>query len=450
MKTGTFSKVISLICVFVWAITAHGNAQIINTVAGTGVNGYSGDGGPATTAQIYLPAGITFDGLGNYYIADEANNVIRKVNASGIISTIAGSGVSGGGGYSGDGGQATVAELNNPTDLVIDPYGNIYIADNLNDVIRKVDPFGIISTTAGTGVSGYSGDMGPATLAKLYGPTSLVIDATGNLYVADQHNQAVRKIDLAGNISTVAGTGVIGYTGDGGPATNATFRFPTTLAIDKHNNLFISDQTNNCIRKVNSAGIISTVVGSGAVGYSGDGGPATNASLNNVVGVAVDTFGNLYIGDEVNHVIRKVNTSGIIFTIAGIGTQGYSGDGGPATACRLRGPWGAKVDIHGNIFVADQYNHVIRKITAGEIRLSSNVVSLPNVQIYPNPASTELTIEHANGAEVVIYDVVGRAVKRVQINGERQVMDISILANGVYVLQISKDGEKRNVRVVKE
>jgi hypothetical protein len=432
--------------------TAHANAQVISTVAGAGISGYTGDGGQATAAKMFFPAGVAFDGTGNYFIADEGNNVIRKVNNTGIIITIAGNGHGAGtgtGGYLGDGGPATAAEFYGPTDLALDAIGNLYIADEKNKVVRKIDIAGNVSTIAGTGIAGYNGDGGLATLAELDNPTSVVLDAAGNIFIADQGNHVIRQINNMGIINTYAGTGTSGYSGDGGPAAVATFNYPTTLAIDKHNNLYISDQDNNCVRKVNTSGIINTIAGTGAVGYGGDGSPATSALLNNVSGVGVDTFGNIYIGDGLNHVIRKVNTSGIISTIAGVGTPGYSGDGGPATACKLRAPWGVKTDIHGNVFIADLYNHVIRKITLSDPEAISGT-AWASVTIYPNPASTELTVEHANGSELVVYDVVGREVKRAQITREREVMDVSGLVSGVYVVQISKDGEKRNVRVVKE
>jgi trimeric autotransporter adhesin len=445
-------KYIAVIICVLLPISEAG-AQIITTVAGNGTTGYSGDGGLATAAQLYLPAAITFDALGNFFIADEYNNVVRKVNAAGIITTIAGNGYGAGtgiGGYSGDGGPATAAEMYDVTDVVCDIFGNLFIADSKNNVIRKVNSLGVISTVAGCGILGYSGDGGSATLAKLNGPTSVAVDNSGNLYISEQGGEVIRKVNTGGIIGTIAGTGVIGYSGDGGPATSAAFAYPTTLVGDKHGNLFISDQDNNCIRKISSSGIISTVAGTGVAGYNGDGGPATAALLNNTGGVAIDTFGNLFISDNLNHVIRKVNTAGIISTVAGIGSPGYSGDGGLATLCKLRAPWGVRVDFQGNLFIADYGNNVIRKVPMPDPEKVDKACK-GIVEIYPNPAADRLSVLNAKETELVIYDIVGREVYRKHLVSDKEQLNISSLLSGVYIVQLSdQNGGKRDFRVVKE
>jgi len=342
-------------------ISSTNFAQIITTIAGNGTAGYSGDGGAATGATVNQPTTLAVDASGNIYIADANNNVIRKVNTSGIITTIAGNGTAG---YSGDGGSATSASLNLPFGVRVDAAGNLYIADANNNVIRKVNTSGIITTVAGTGVGGYSGDSGPATSAQLNFCTGVAVDAIGNIYISDDNNDFIRKVDVSGIITTVAGNGTCGYTGDGGPATSAQLCFPVGIQTDAAGNLYISDNANYVVRKINTTtGIISTIAGNGTPGYSGDGGPATSAQLLNNFDVTFDADGNFYIADWGNARIRKVNTSGIISTYAGNGGFGYTGDGGLATAAQVGAPTGVVLDAAGNLFIADQQNSVVRKIT---------------------------------------------------------------------------------------
>jgi uncharacterized protein YjdB/RPA family protein len=340
----------------------NGYGQIITTFAGNGTLGYSGDGGAATAAELYAPWGVAVDGSGNVYIADQLNNRIRKVDPSGFISTFAGNGTLG---YSGDGGAATAAELRTPTGVAVDGSGNVYIADNGNSRIRKVDPTGVISTFAGNGTYGYSGDGGAATAAHLYGPFVVAFDGAGNVYIADCYNSRIRKVDPSGVISTFAGNGTLGYSGDGGAATDAQLVYPFGVAVDGSGNVYIADANNSRIRKVDPTGVISTFAGNGTYGYSGDGGAATAAELSSPVGVSVDGGGNVYIADYYNNLIRKVDLSGVISTIAGNGTLGYSGDGGAATAAELNYPTGVAVDGGGNVYIADQYNYRIRKVSGG-------------------------------------------------------------------------------------
>ena len=343
-------------------VTPDGN---IATVAGNGTYSYSGDGGPAKSARLSGPLGIAVDASAgaNVYVADANNYVIRAVTSAGIISTVAGNGTPG---YTGDGGLATSATLSAPNGVALDAAGNLYIADagSPGNVVRAVTPAGIISTVAGDGTIGYSGDGGPATSAKLSAPNGVAVDASGKLYIADSNNHVIRAVTPAGIISTVAGNGLNGFSGDGGSAKAASLSVPSGVAVDAGTgNLYIADSTNNRIRVVTPAGIISTVAGNGAGGYSGDGGSATGAALATPSGVAIDLAGNLYIADANNSVIRKVTPGGIISTVAGIGTQhGYSGDGGLATSARLATPSGAAVNSAGDLFIADEFNNRIRKV----------------------------------------------------------------------------------------
>jgi len=314
-------------------------AQFITTIAGTGVAGYSGDGGPATAAQLNGPQGVIKDHLGNIYIADAENHCIRFINTTGIIRTVAGNGT---GGYTGDGGQATNAELGYPANIAVDYTGNIYIVDVTNNCIRKVTAStGIINTIAGTGISGYNGDGILATTAQLYFPSGIDIDGSGDIYISDEGNARIRLINTSGIISTFAGRGSTGYSGDGGLATAGNLAGPLGIILDASDNLFIADQGNERTRQVAfGSEILSTYAGNGTAGYIGDGIPATTTELNQPYGVAADGLSNIYIADFANNRIRKVIPSGTISTIAGTGTAGFSGDGGPATIAQLNHPAG--------------------------------------------------------------------------------------------------------------
>jgi hypothetical protein len=351
------------------------STSLIYTIAGDGLAGYTGDAGPATTADLQYPAAAVKDSAGNLYIADSGNNVIRKVAAgTGVITTFAGTGTAG---YSGDNGAATSAQLNYPAALVFDGSGNLYIADEINNVVRKVTAnTGVISTIAGTGTAGFGGDSGSATSAELYSPVGIALDSSGNLYVADTGNERIRKVAAGtGIITTVAGSGAYGYGGDGGPATSATFFGPYGIAVDSVGNLYIADTFDNIIREVNAAtGIITTVAGyaknqyDNPGGYSGDGGPATSAQLYDPYAVTVDSAGNLYIADTENSVIRKVTASnGIINTIAGNGNLCYalSGDGGAATSAELCAPECVSLDISGDLIIPDSGWNRIREVITG-------------------------------------------------------------------------------------
>jgi uncharacterized protein (TIGR03437 family) len=335
---------------------------IITTVAGNGVSGSSGDGGPATNAALAYPVGVAVDNVGHLWVADTTNNTVRLISG-GVISTVAGASGIGNNGFRGDGGLATSAALYHPTGVAVDGSGNIYISDSGNFRVREVTTDGLIHTIAGSGGSGYSGDGGPATSAQL-SPNDVALDGSGNLLIADL-NGAVRFVSSNGNISTSAGTGVSGYSGDGGAATAATLNKPLRIAVDAAGNLFIADSANYRVRTVSSAGMISTVAGTGNGPYSGDNGPATSAQFGTTLGVAADANGNVFVADYDNHRVRKISSNGIVTTVAGNGTPGFSGDGGPALSAQLWNPRGVAADGTGNLYIADYHNGVIRKVTAG-------------------------------------------------------------------------------------
>ena len=335
------------------------SGTIISTVAGNGQAGYGEDGIPAVQTSITVSPGMVVDSSGNLYFGN--SNRVRKVDVAGIITTIAG------GGSGGDGGPADKALLKYVSGMAADAAGNLYIADRDNSRVRKVDSNGIITTVAGTGSQGYGGDNGPATQANLSYPRGVAVDALGNLYVADSYNHRVRKVDTTGIITTVAGNGSYGYGGDGGLAVQAMLRSPTGVAVDASGNLFIADNYNHRVRKVDASGIITTVAGNSTLcclagsGYGGDNGLAVQAKLNFPNVITLDSQGNLYISDN-NNRVRRVNSAGIITTVAGTGGEGYEGDGGPAVQAGLGSPVSLAVDASGNLYVGQYWNRRIRKV----------------------------------------------------------------------------------------
>lgn len=338
-----------------------GPAGTIRTVAGSNQRGFSGDGGPATSAAFDQPRAAAVGPDGTVYIADTFNHRVRRVDPGGAVTTLAGTGAAA---YSGDGGPATAATLHWPHGVALDPAGaNLYIADSANHRVRRVDlGSGLITTVAGTGTPGAEGDGGPAPAAQLQDPKSIYVGPSGEFFIADSGNDRIRRVDRSGVITTVAGTGVTGYAGDGGPATAAQFDGPRGVAGDAAGNLYVADDNNHRVRRIDPAGIITTVAGTGAEGFAGDGGAASAAELNHPRGVAVDGRGDVFVADSMSHRVRMVDATGVISTVAGCGRQGFAGDGGPATVARLFEPRGVAVDAAGSLFVADTYNDRIRRV----------------------------------------------------------------------------------------
>ena len=459
-------------------------AGVVTLLAGTGQAGFSGDGGLATSAQLYSPQGVAVDSSGNVYIADYNNFRIRKVSSAGTIATVAGNGACCG--YTGDGGAATSAEIGLVYGLAFDPSGNLYLTDIENDVVRKVASSGNITTVAGNGTFGYAGDGGPATSAELREPFGVAADASGNVYIADTYSYRVRRVSASGTIATVAGTGNCCYGGDGGAATSALLSVPDGLALDSSGNLYIADSGNNRIRKVSSGGTISTIAGTSSQGYSGDGGPAAAARLFTPVGVAVDNGGNLrisdsgnarirsvtasgtiatlvggalgdgglgifgylnqpagvardnagntWIADTNNNRVRQVSASGAIATVVGTGAAGFGGDGGAAAGALLNAPRGLALDTSGNLYIADTNNYRVRKVTpAGTITtVAGNGVCCGHTGDGGVATSAQIGLAYGLAADAAgnlyIADIDNNLVRKVAASGTIT----TVAGNGAY------------------
>ncbi len=347
-------------CYLLFAVCLHAQipAGSVGTIAGTGTNGYSEGGRIASAAQIEVAYNVAVDAWGNVYIADSWNHRIRQVAPDGSIWPFAGNGTQG---FSGDNGTAVSANLSFPRGLAVDAWGNVFVSDSGNGVIRKIQTSGVIQTVAGNRQIGDQGDGGPATQASFRVPRDLAVDARGNLYIADSFNARIRKVGTDGKISTFAGTGQFGYSGDGGPATDANIGFVHALAFDTRGTLYFTDAYNHRVRRVRVDGVIETVAGNGEAGFSGDNGPATSAMLNLPRGLALDQLGAIYVADSRNHRIRRIAADGRITTVAGTGSAGFGGDMGRADLAVVNYPYGLASDPRGNIYIADLLNYRVRK-----------------------------------------------------------------------------------------
>ena len=435
------------ILMFTCAYTfVQAQVNIITTIAGKDTAGYCCDGEPAINAKLNYPYSIWLDKFDNIFITDAFNQRIRKIEKStGIITTIAGTGV---GGYSGDSGLAINAEIFLPSGIIIDTIGNIYFADAGNMVVRKIDgATNVITTFAGNGTMGSSGDNGPAINAELNGPCGLCFDKFGNIIIADEHNNKIRKVDVStGIITTIAGTGFMGYSGDSGLAINSELNRPLQVCIDSASNVLISDTYNSVVRKIDiTTGIITTIAGTGTAGYAGDNGPATNAELYSPVGLYIDQQQSIFIADDENGAIRKIDAiTGIITTIAGNGTLGYSGDHGSATSAQII-PTDIFFDSAGNMFIADADNNCIRKVNNA---LGITPISSPEgIIIYPNPATIQFTITSPKTIKQInISNLLGQTVHSQECNSDRVQVNISKLPTGIYLLRVNDTEVRKFVK----
>lgn len=405
----------------------------------------------ATTVVLDEPTGLAFDSAGNLYIADTDANIVREINAAGVISTVAGNGTQG---FSGDGGPATSAQLDSPTGVAVDANGNLYIADTLNNRIREVTG-STITTIAGTGAAGYSGDGGAATAASLDQPTAIAVDSRGDIYIADTNNNRIREI-TGTTINTVAGDGQQAFSGDGGQATAAALDSPTGVAVDASFNIYIGDTGNQRVRMVASAsGVISTIAGTGADGFTADG-PALSAALSDPSGVYVDSTGTVYVADSNNNRIRAIS-GGNIATIAGDGAEGFTGDGGAATSASLDTP-GAVIAMGGFVLFSDTLNNRVREVSGGNINTVAGIPATSSESLILGSASTatygtgSLTATFSNGGltatgTVTFYDVEGAnstTIGQASLTANVATISTGTLAAGTHYIVASYPGDAKN------
>jgi hypothetical protein len=362
-----------LTALLLWAPAAPAATNNIFTVAGVGTSGFLGDGGPAIAAHLFAPAGVAATADGGFLIADTFNNRVRRVSPAGTITTVAGNGTQG---SEGDGGPATGAELARPFGVAATTDGGFLVADTFNSLVRRVSPAGTITTVAGGGTAGL-GDGGPATDAELFSPIVVAVTADGGFLIADTDNNLVRRVSPAGTITTVAGASPGGFSGDGGPATAAQLNQPQGVATTADGGFLITDSNNSRVRRVSPAGTITTVAGTGTVGFSGDGGPAIAAQLFGPGGVVATADGGFLIADSLNDRVRRVSVAGTITTVAGDGTEGFAGDTGLATAAQLHEPQGVAATADGGFLIADLLNNRVRFVDAD--------LGIPRVPQDPGP-----------------------------------------------------------------
>ena len=429
-------------------------AQTITTFAGCGTSCTGlGDGGPATAAVIQDPVGSKFDKSGNLYFAScISGNRIRKIDLTGVITTIAGNTT---GSFGGDNGPATAALLNAPVDVAFDTSNNLYISDPQNFRVRKINSItGIITTVAGNGIGTYGGDDIAATATSIWGNNQICLDKLGNLYIADYYNQRIRKVSPTGIMTTVAGTGTASSLGDGTPATSAPINYPSGVAIDTSGNLYIGEANGYRVRKVDLSGIITTFAGNGNPAYAGDGIPATNAQIE-PTHLAIDDFGNLFIGDSYNNRVFKVDAMGMLYNVAGNGLTGYSGDGVAATATSLDYPSGISLDACGNLYISEADNRRIRKVTFNPTctvtTLNTNITTQTgkSVNVYPNPTNDLIQIDNiAVPTNYQVHTIVGVTVLRGILKQGSNSISLKALPAGMYLLELVGDDGGRVVRRV--
>jgi len=403
----------------------------VSTLAGSTLGTADGTG---TAAQFNNPAGVAVDVSGNVYVADRNSHLIRKTSPVGVVTTFAGSSQ----GYVD--GTGTAAQFNYPQSVAVDASGNVYVADIFNHKIRKISPAGVVSTLAGS-TGGYADGTG--TAAKFYYPQGVAVDVSGNVYVADYYNHKIRKISPAGVVSTLAGSS-IGYTD--GTGTVAQFKYPTGVAVDNASgNVYVADTSNQKIRKITPAGVVSTLAGSTS-GYAD--GTGTAALFNSPYSVAVDMSGNVYVADTYNQKIRKITPAGVVTTLAG-STAGYVD--GTGTAAQFGYPIGVAVDnASGNLYVGDYDNNKIRKIT-GAVLSTASYTQVGNFTVYPNPSNGIFNIEALTNATITVFDMVGKQVSTQKETIGTATVNLSSFTAGVYFAKITtENNQTQTVKLIKE
>ena len=415
--------------------TAHAQA-VVSTLAGSGTVG-NGDG-PALQAEFNQPAGVTVDAQGTVYVADRLNNAIRKISAAGVVSLLAGNGVAQ---YS-DNPIGRLAGLDGPENLLVNAQGNLLVADTGNGSIRQITPAGAVTTFAGTGRGGYAD--GPANAARFSSPAGLAQDAIGNVYVADAANYRLRKIDLTGNVTTIAGSGVRGFAD--GPAVSARFYDPNGMVVDAAGNLYVADAANNRIRKLSPAGMVSTYAGVAAAGYLD--GPATTARFSSPIGLSIAANGDLYVSERNGQRLRHIAAAtGLVSTVAGTGTAGFQD--GPALSAQFSSP--RHLALHGNtLYVADLANQRIRQVSALPLRAAAVAAAISPLEVFPNPAASRVTVRYSLPApgrvSLTVYDVLGRPVRVLlshawqDAGAQEMALEAAGFSPGSYLVQLLANG----------
>lgn len=423
----------------IWSLAIQ--AQTITTIAGDGTMSSTGDGGLAATATTGLPFACVHDNNGNYYFTESLSCKVRKISSAGIITTVAGTGSCG---YNGDGIPATDAQLNDPGGIAVDTLGNIFIGDGYNNRVRKVDVnTGTISTITGNGSPTHTGDGGNAAFATVWNPWDVCFDRWGNIYIADLGNNVVRKISATtGIISNYAGNGSTVFSGEGGQATNAGISRVLGLCTDEAGNLYMAGRFVSRVMKVSTSGILTTIAGTGLGNATGDGGPAT-ASQINPQKLAFDKAGNLYVSSYYKPAVRKINTAGIITTVVGDTVAGFTGDGGPAIAARLNRACGISFDTCGNLYICDQSNKRIRKVdfnpTCEPItKADATITNTLATSIYPNPATTHITLTSTEPiSHITIINTLGQQLVQTTSNKTQTTIPINHLPPGSYIINVN-------------
>ncbi len=426
-------KILLTISLFATAILS--NAQVVTTMAGSGTQGSVN--ATSTAASFNSPSGTCVDAAGNVYVADFANNLIRKITSSGVVTTLAGSGAQGATNATG-----TAASFFNPFGVCVDGAGNVFVTDQDNHLIRKITPAGVVTTFAGqVGVPGVVDGTG--TAAGFNYPRGICVDGLGNLYVTDYLGHTIRKITPAGVVTTIAGTGLSGSVDATGTA--ASFFRPNGICLDYAGNLYVADRNNHKIRKITSAGVVTTFAGSGSIGSANATG--TLASFNLPLGVASDAGNNIYVADNNNQRIRKITPAQVVSHFAGSGSVGSADATG--TAASFNGPTGISTDIFGNFYVADQFNHKIRKITNPTAGITENTLT-NNISVYPNPSSDVFNIDLKSATTIVVINSLGQTVTEQTLNAGKQIIDLKNQAKGIYFVKV-KQGEKfETIKLIKE
>ncbi len=441
-------KKLILITIVFLSLFCGAQAQVIVTAAGNGIAGYSGDGLLAVDAELRLPQGVVLDDSGNLYICDVNNGCIRKVSPGygGIITTIAGTGTPG---YNGNHALGIYTQLNGAYDVAIDHNGNVYIPDAGNNCIWKVNPADSIFMIAGTSIAGYNGDGIPATAAQVNSPIGIAVDIIGNVFFIDAYNYRIRRIDTNGIITTIAGTGVAGFSPDGSQADTVKLDLIGSIRIDKSGNLFFTDNVR--VRKIDSAGIITTIAGNGIIGYSGDSGMATSAEIGGSA-IAIDSAGDIFIADgSSSNRVRMVNTAGFIYTIAGNGIGGYSGDNIDPLLAHICAPTGVAVNNMGEIYIGDMCNNRVRLVTMHPLDANKRITTPDDVTIFPNPCDQYFNIQVNQAidemAEVSVSNIVGEIVSKLQMKTNKPVTVPANWPPGVYIINATTKLRQYNVKV---